>query len=168
MSTKQIIIIAAAMLVVMLISIGASFFIMQTVVQNMMTAKLEEVLPPEMLPQEEEEEEAVEEEELPPPIYVPLEPFIVNFVQEGMLRYLQVTMELMSRDEMVVEEVKASLPEIRNSLILMMSDHDYDKLSSREGKEVIRNEIQAEVNRIIGREEEGGIESVFLTGFVMQ
>lgn len=162
MSTKQIIILSAVMVSLMLASVGASFFLMNHVLEQRLT----EVLPEEMLAEEEEvpEEEAVEE--IPPPIYIPLEPFVINFLQDGALRYLQVTMELMSRDQLIVDQVNASLPEIRNSLIMLMSDYSYDQLSSREGKEQIREAIPVEVNSII--EHEDGVESVFITGFVMQ
>ncbi len=162
MSIKHIIILSAVMLVLTLASIGTSFFLMTSMLDTRM-AEMSEALGIEP-----EEEEVAEEEpeELAPAIYVPLEPFVVNFVQEGALRYLQVTMELMSRDQQVVDQVNASLPEIRNSLILLMSDHSYADLSSREGKEEIRNAVLAEVNSII--EHENGIESVFLTGFLMQ
>lgn len=114
--------------------------------------------------EEENAEEMVEVKA--PPIYLPLDPFVVNFVQNGALRYLQITLELMSRNSEIIETVKLSTPEIRNSLILVLSGHTYADLARRKGKELIREQVQYGINRIIEVEE--GIESVYLTCFVMQ
>ncbi|XOV88299.1 MAG: flagellar basal body-associated protein FliL [Pseudomonadota bacterium] len=104
--------------------------------------------------------------EVAPAIYVELEPFIVNFTQDEALRYLQLKVQIMSRDAKVIEAVNTHIPEVRNELILLLSGHSYHELVTREGKETIRTQIRQEVNRILGSED--AVESVFLTGFVMQ
>ena len=101
-----------------------------------------------------------------PPVYVGLDPFIVNFIQEGSLRYLQLTVQVMSRDEAIAEQSEVSNPGIRNGLILLLSGHSYTELVTREGKESIRDQMHTEINRILGGD--GLIEAVYLTGFVMQ
>lgn len=155
---KKIAIIVAALFGILSVSIGTSVFLVSYIVEK----KIYEANNPEPV-----EEEVVEmEKEKTPAVYLPLEPFVVNFVQNGSLRYLQITLQLMSRSEETIELTSEHIPEIRNSLILMLSGHDYTDLASREGKELIRQQVQDEVNRII--DEEDGIESVFLTGFIMQ
>ena len=155
---KKIIIIAASVLGLVIVSIGTSVFLASYIVDSKLS---------EMASAAEAEENAEEVEEVKaPPIYLPLDPFVVNFVQNGALRYLQITLELMSRNNEIIETVKISIPEIRNSLILVLSGHSYAELASREGKEMIREQVQSEINRII--EAEKGIESVYLTSFVMQ
>ena len=103
---------------------------------------------------------------LKPPVYVKMEPFVVNFVQDGSLRYLQLSVELMSRDEDIRVSIADFLPQIRNELILLLSGHSYKQLVTREGKEQIRDDIHREVGRIIGNDKV--VESVYLTAFVMQ
>ncbi|MFP6806514.1 MAG: flagellar basal body-associated FliL family protein [Pseudomonadales bacterium] len=154
---KKIIIIVASVLGLVIVSVGMSVFLANYIVDS----KLSEMA---NAAEEENAEEMVEVKA--PPIYLPLDPFVVNFVQNGALRYLQITLELMSRNSEIIETVKLNTPEIRNSLILVLSGHTYADLASRKGKELIREQVQYEINRIIEVEE--GIESVYLTCFVMQ
>jgi flagellar protein FliL len=153
---KKIAIISAAVLALLVVSIGTSVFLVNYLVEEKINNVVDDG--------GDESEEVAEVSA--PPIYLPLDPFVVNFVQNGALRYLQITLQLMSRSNETIELTKESIPEIRNSLILILSGHEYTELASREGKELIRAQVQEEVNRIIHDEE--GIESVFLTGFVMQ
>lgn len=105
-----------------------------------------------------------------PPIYVELgEPFVVNFVEGAQIRYLQVKIEAMTRDQVVADAVKTHLPQIRNNLVLMFSNLDYGSLASAEGKQKIRDQALLEIQNIL-KEETGnsGAEAVYFTSFVMQ
>jgi flagellar FliL protein len=105
------------------------------------------------------------------PIYYKFEPaFVVNFGAEGNVRFLQVTLEAMSRDPLVVEDIKNNEPAIRNDLVLLFSAQQYDALMAAEGKEKLRAATLAAVRKTIGAE--GGkaeaIEGVYFTSFVIQ
>ena len=104
------------------------------------------------------------------PIYMPLEPpFVVNFTHRGTLRYLQVSLELMYYDQSLLDRVNEHMPAIRNELILLFSDQEYEQLSTQEGKQKLRSDIIAAVNALIdneGNSEDTG--AVYLTSFVMQ
>lgn len=105
-----------------------------------------------------------------PPIYVELgEPFVVNFVEAAQIRYLQVKIEAMTRDQVVADAVKAHLPQIRNNLVLMFSNLDYASLATAEGKQKIRDQALIEIQNIL-KDETGnsGAEAVYFTSFVMQ
>jgi flagellar FliL protein len=105
-----------------------------------------------------------------PPVYVELgEPFVVNFIEAAQIRYLQVKIEAMTRDQAVSEAIKAHLPQIRNNLVLMFSSMDYTSLSTAEGKQKIRDQALVEIQNIL-KEETGnsGAEAVYFTSFVMQ
>lgn len=105
-----------------------------------------------------------------PPIYVELgEPFVVNFVEAAQIRYLQVKIEAMTRDQVVSDAIKAHLPQIRNNLVLMFSNLDYASLATAEGKQKIRDQALVEIQNIL-KEETGnsGAEAVYFTSFVMQ
>ncbi|GJM11660.1 MAG: flagellar protein FliL [Pseudohongiella sp.] len=102
--------------------------------------------------------------------YLPIDPpFIVNFTHLGALRYLQISIEIMYPQEDIIDRVIEHMPAIRNSLILLLSDQPYEKLSSLEGKELLRDEMVAAVNNIVYRgapvEFPG---EMFITNFVMQ
>jgi len=119
---------------------------------------------------EEGEEEGGEEEEQQVAVYLPIDPaFVVNFASQGKARFLQVTVEVMTRSPEVPDSVKLHMPVIRNNLMLLLSSQSYDSVSTLEGKEELREEA-LEVIQLILEEETGdpGIEAVYFTSFVMQ
>lgn len=111
-----------------------------------------------------------EKEVIAPAIYIPLDPaFVVNFADGGKARFLQITVEVMSRHKEVEEQVKNHMPVIRNNLVLLFSSQTYDSVSTLEGKEALREEALTVIQKIL-EEETGdpGIEAVYFTSFVMQ
>jgi flagellar FliL protein len=105
-----------------------------------------------------------------PAIYLPIDPaFVVNFASQGKARFLQVTVEVMTRDVTVPDKVKLHMPVIRNNLMLLFSTQSYDSVSTLEGKESLREEALEVVQQIL-EEETGdpGVEAVYFTSFVMQ
>lgn len=106
-----------------------------------------------------------------PAIYVEFDPpFVVNFEARGMTRFLQVTLQVMTRDPVTADLIKQHDPVIRNDLLLLLSGQSYDTISTRDGKDNLRNEaLQVVANAI---EAEGGkganVEQLYFTSFVMQ
>lgn len=105
-----------------------------------------------------------------PAIYLPIDPtFVVNFSGQGNARFLQITVEVMTRSSEVLEQIKIHMPVIRNNLNLLFSDQHYDKISTLEGKERLREETLEVIQRILEKETgDPGIEAVYFTTFVMQ
>ncbi len=103
-------------------------------------------------------------------VYHALDPrFIVNFQNAGPHKYLQVEVQVMARDPLVIETVKQHAPMIRNNLLLLFGGQDAEALKAREAKDHLREEVLAEINRVVEQETgKTGIESVFFTSFVMQ
>lgn len=106
-----------------------------------------------------------------PAIYYKFDPaFVVNFGTEGNSRYLQITLEAMSRDPQTVEAIKGSEPAIRNDLVLLYSAQQYDTLVSPEGKEKLRAGTLEAVRKAVA--DEGAkpetVENVYFTSFVIQ
>lgn len=105
------------------------------------------------------------------PIYVSLDPpFVVNFESNGLVRFLQVTVQAMSRDQAVADLIKRHDPVIRNGLLMLFSGQDYETLSTRDGKERLREAALAELRKAVAAEggEAERIEAVYFTSFVMQ
>ncbi len=102
--------------------------------------------------------------------YIPLDPpFVVNFSPDSDVRFLQVTVELTTRNPEVAELIKHNSPAIRNNLVLLFSDQDPAVLATREGKDKLRQDALNEAQQVIT--DEGGpadIEAVYFTSFVMQ
>ncbi len=104
------------------------------------------------------------------PVYIKLgDPFIVNFMAGEQIRYLQVGIEVMSRDPDVEKDIETHMPVIRNNLVMLFSGLDFETISSVEGKQKIREQALHEVQKIL-EEQTGykGIEDLYFTSFVMQ
>lgn len=105
-----------------------------------------------------------------PPVYYAFDPaFVVNFQDNSAIRFLQVTIEVMSRDPLAIEAVKTHMPVIRNNLVLLLSSQTPENIMTREGKEKIRTDALKEMQKVM-TEQTGSpsIEAVYFTGFVMQ
>src|SRR6202158_2266500 len=74
-----------------------------------------------------------------PALYYAIDPpLVVNFEEGSVVRFLQITMELMAHDEKAIDSVQKNMPLIRNNLLLLMSNRDYRSMMSREGKDKLR------------------------------
>lgn len=111
-----------------------------------------------------------EDEMVAAPIYYPFElPFVVNFVTNSQVRYMQVTIEVMARDQAVIDSVKEHTPLIRNNIIMILSDADFETVITSSGKQMLRDQTLAEVRKIIkSATGEPGVEALYFTGFVIQ
>jgi flagellar protein FliL len=112
-----------------------------------------------------------EQEPLPDPaIYFSMNPpVIVNFSVKGRQRFLQVEIDIMTRDGDVVSAIELHKPMIMNSLVLLIGGQDYFELLTAEGKELLRQQCLQEVQRLLQKEiGKPGVEQIFFTNFVMQ
>lgn len=106
-----------------------------------------------------------------PPIYVKLDPpFVVNFDANGVMRFLQVTVEVMTRDAAAAELIKSNDPMIRNDLLLLFGNQQSGDITTLEGKEKLRADALGVVAKVVSAEGGEGkkVEQLFFTSFVMQ
>ena len=105
-----------------------------------------------------------------PAIYFAFDPpLIVNFDDTQSVRFLQLQIEVLTRDEKTVEAVKLHQPVMRNNLLMLMNGRDYKTLMTREGKEALRIECLKEVQRILKKETGStGVEDLYFSSFVVQ
>jgi flagellar FliL protein len=106
-----------------------------------------------------------------PPIYVNLDPpFVVNFEAESMVRFLQVTISIMTRDAPTSEVLKKNDPRMRNDLLMLLGGQKYETISTREGKEKLQAQSLEAVRTVV--KSAGGepdkVEALYFTAFVMQ
>jgi flagellar protein FliL len=112
----------------------------------------------------------------PVPVVVPAQylaldpPFVVNFEAEQLVRFLQITVQVMSRDPKTIELLKSNDPVVRNELLMLFANQKYATLATREGKEALRQQALASVRKVL--KDAGGdpqhLEAVYFTTFVMQ
>ncbi|HLS82576.1 MAG TPA: flagellar basal body-associated FliL family protein [Steroidobacter sp.] len=106
-----------------------------------------------------------------PALYVKFDPpFVVNFETKGLMRFLQVSIEAMTRDQTTADLLKVHDPMLRNELLLLLSTQSYEKISTREGKEQLRQEALEAVAKVLTSEGGDGakLEQLYFTSFVMQ
>jgi flagellar FliL protein len=110
-------------------------------------------------------------EPLAPPLYVALDPpFVVNFEGEQLARFLQITVQVMTRDPASVELMKANDPVVRNDLLLLFANQKAEVVAARAGKERLRTDALTAIRHVVETTggKPGSIEQVYFTSFVMQ
>lgn len=105
-----------------------------------------------------------------PPLFTGLDPaFVVSFKDQSHARFMQLSVELMSRDPDVIEAVDQYKPMLRNNLLLLFSSQKFEDVITREGKERLLEQSLEEVNNTLSDEAGiGGVEAVYFTAFVAQ
>ena len=104
-----------------------------------------------------------------PAQYIPIEPaFVVNLADEE-VRYLQVEIQVVTREPDAAAAMKTHMPMIRNRLLLLFSQQKATELRTREDKERLQSEALAEVQAVL-TEQTGkpGVEALLFTSFVSQ
>ncbi len=106
-----------------------------------------------------------------PPIYQSLHPpLVVNFKDEaGDSHFMQITMEVMSREQSVINAVRENVAAIRNALILLYSNAIYETVATRDGKQAMLDDGLAEIERVLVETTgAGGVEALYFTALVIQ
>ena len=167
MSKKWLIIIIAVFVLVMGM-IGGGFFLMwkqmsAAVAQvqqngNQGDGQVQEAVQPE------------EEEVSIGPLYK-LDTMIVNLADHGGKRYLRVTMEMElktgegSEDSEFTGEIDKRLPQLRDTILMILPSKQYADISTTAGKIALRDEIMAKLNSFLKK---GQINTIYFTEFVVQ
>ncbi|MFQ5609564.1 MAG: flagellar basal body-associated protein FliL [Woeseiaceae bacterium] len=108
-----------------------------------------------------------------PPIYQSLHPpLVVNFRDEsGDAHFMQITMEVMAREQTVINTVRDNMAVIRNALILLYGGSVYEDIQAREGKEKMLADGLAEIRRVMKEttgESVDDVEALYFTALVIQ
>jgi flagellar protein FliL len=98
------------------------------------------------------------------PLYS-LDTFIVNLADAGRSRYLRVTMDLELANSADAGKLTERLPQIRDSILMILPAKQFDDIASMEGKMALRDEILAKLNSLFGN---NVVTNIFFTEFVVQ
>lgn len=130
-SKKMLIIILAAVLVLVLGGGGAFFFISK---KNAAAEEGgEEAAPPPKA--------AAHAAPKTPPVYLPMDSMVVNLADPGGERVAQIGITLEVIDAKASDSVKAYLPTIRSSVLMLISQRTAEELLKSEGKEKLVEDI---------------------------
>ncbi len=155
---KPILLIALAVLN-MLIVAGVGFMLYKNKQKEAAEPKIEHVIKGEAEAQHKEE---AEEKELVGKV-VPLETFIVNLAGSKGRRVAKVNIELELKGEKAAEEIDKRKAQIRDIIIIILSSKTYEEVSTREGRDSLKNEIKDTINSFLVQ---GKISNVLFTEFL--
>lgn len=106
-----------------------------------------------------------------PPKFETMRPaFTANFIDGDEVRYIQVAIDLMARDEEVLDKIKENTPVIRHQFNKILSKQDATILT-QEAKDVMEAELLEAAKTIIhntNKKTPENVEAVYFTSFVIQ
>jgi flagellar protein FliL len=100
-------------------------------------------------------------------IAFPLEPFIVNLMDRSGLgrRYLKVAIVLELDGEAGKQRVEAHSPELKDTILLLLSSQFFEDISTVEGKLELKQALISRVNQVLG---DAVVRRIYFTEFVVQ
>jgi flagellar FliL protein len=105
----------------------------------------------------------------PPPPAIgalwPMEPFIVNLLDNQGERYLKIIMQLEVSSQLVVAELELLKPKLRDNVLDLLTAKTYSELMDMGGKQRLRDEVAVRVNSYLTK---GKVVKVYFTDFVIQ
>lgn len=100
-----------------------------------------------------------------PGIMADLDPFIVNLADAPEIRYLKLNLKLELDRADAAEEIKLRTPQIRDSVLVLLTSKDSSGVRSPQGKSQLRDEITQRINALLPRP---AVRSAYFTEFVIQ
>lgn len=94
---------------------------------------------------------------------IPMETFLVNLSGSRGRKLAKINMELEVDNNDVQEEIDKLKPKIRDIIIIILSSKSYAQVSTKDGKDTLRNEIRDQVNLFLTK---GQIKRVYFTEFI--
>lgn len=113
----------------------------------------------------------------PDPIFVALDQFTVNLADEGGERFAQLAITLEVADERTDKAIRAHMPSLRNSVLLLLSSKTTAELLTLDGKKQLASEIAARTGAALGWQAPAGdapaerpnpISAVHFSHFIVQ
>ena len=87
-----------------------------------------------------------------PPVFLPLEPFVVNLRNQsaqGNDQFLQTNLTLRVDGPGVADEIKQHMPEVRSRVLMLLSNKTSLELLTPEGKTKLAESIRVEVTAVV-------------------
>jgi flagellar FliL protein len=94
-----------------------------------------------------------------------LDTFIVNLADQGGNRYLRVTMDLELGSPELETEISQRLPQVRDSILMILPTKRFEDISTVQGKISLRDEMLETINGFLAQ---GKITTIYFKEFVVQ
>lgn len=100
-------------------------------------------------------------------VFLTLRPdFTANFNDGENMRFMQVGLDVMARDEAVLEQIEELMPKVRYEILKILGGQDA-AVYSPEGKDALLAQIRSKLQQLVVTEA-GTVEDVFYTSFLIQ
>lgn len=96
---------------------------------------------------------------------VTIDEFIVNIISEDGRHYVKASLTLELNKEEVVEETHKRMPQIRDSILLLVGNKTFEELQDLQGKKQLKAELVSKINSFL---QAGKVKAIYFTDFVVQ
>ncbi|MEY4527192.1 MAG: Flagellar basal body-associated protein FliL [Nitrospirota bacterium] len=100
-----------------------------------------------------------------PGVMFDLDPFIVNLADAPDIRYLKLTMKLELENEGVAANLSSRIPQLRDTVLVLLSSKDSTTIRTPQGKFQLRDEVTQRINGLLPKP---GVKTAYFTDFVVQ
>lgn len=96
---------------------------------------------------------------------VAIDEFIVNIISEDGRHYVKASLTLELDKEDVIEETRKRMPQIRDSILLLVGNKTFEELQDLQGKKQLKAELVSKINSFL---QAGKVKAIYFTDFVVQ
>lgn len=100
-----------------------------------------------------------------PGVMFDLDPFIVNLADAPDIRYLKLTVKLELENDGVSTNLSSRIPQLRDTILVLLSSKDSTAIRTPQGKFQLRDEITQRINGLLPKP---GVKTAYFTDFVVQ
>lgn len=94
---------------------------------------------------------------------IPMETFVVNLSGSRGGKLAKINLEVEVTNAAVMEEIEKRKPQIRDLIIIILSSKTFEQVSTRQGKDALRDELKDTVNSFLTK---GQIKRIYFTEFI--
>jgi flagellar FliL protein len=158
-TSKQTLILIALAVINMVVVGAVGFMLYQGRKKDSAEPKIEDVIKGEHEAQEKDKKD----EKGSVGKVIPLETFVINIAGSKGRRLAKINLELDVENEAVSTEIDQRKAQIRDIIIVLLSGKTYDQISSKEGRDQLKEQIKDTVNAFLTK---GKIKDVYFTDFI--
>jgi flagellar FliL protein len=96
---------------------------------------------------------------------VNIEEFIVNIISGDSPHYVKASLTVELTNEEVKGEVEKRMPQMRDSILLLIGNKTFEELQDLQGKKQLKAELTSKINSFL---KTGKVKAVYFTNFVVQ
>lgn len=96
---------------------------------------------------------------------VDISEFIVNIISGDATHYVKASLTIELTNEPAKEEINQRMPQIRDSILLLVGNKTYEELQDLQGKKQLKAELTSKINSIL---QTGKVKAIYFTDFVVQ